>query len=116
MEKWLLGGIKTFNQKNLFGRSYKVHHGSGRHIRDPSYEKVLDPEVAEKFRDQYDPKKTKCYCGFDLVYEDILYYVPDSGGWPIPQETELAWLYVNCPKCGYDMSLWKMGVPRNYEP
>jgi hypothetical protein len=25
---------------------------------------------------------------------------------------EKCWLYVKCPRCGYDMSVWKMGVSR----
>lgn len=130
-----------FNQKNLFGGSFKIrdkpgvccdpcfmanedkcvcrchgqYHGKGRHEPDPSYEKVLDPGTAQKFKDQFDPEKTHCLCGFPLMNEPILYYVPHESGWAIPQETEKVWLYVKCPKCGYDMAIWKLGVSRGFK-
>ena len=91
------------------------YHGKGRHQINPEYEFILDEKLAEKIRGQYDPKRTHCLCGYDLQYEDIIYYKPHESGWKIPGETELVWLYVKCPLCGYDMAIWKMGVPRNYE-
>jgi len=79
---------------------------------DPSYEKVLSEVEAQEFRKQYDPKRTRCLCGHDLSKEPIIYYVPHSDGWTVQGEKTKAWLYVKCPKCGYDMAVWKMGVPR----
>lgn len=79
---------------------------------DPSYEKVLPEWVATKFRKQYQPDNTHCLCGYDLSKEPIVYYTPHSGGWFVPFEESLCWLYVKCPKCGYDMNLSKLGVPR----
>jgi hypothetical protein len=82
------------------------------HIKlDPS-ERILPESEAKRFRAQYDPRQTHCTCGNDLTLEDILYYVPHSDGWTIAGETEKVWLYVKCMSCGYDMSIWKMGVPR----
>lgn len=78
---------------------------------DPS-EKVLSEEEAQKFRAQYDEHQTKCICGEELKTEPILYYVPHSDGWTIKGEVQKAWLYVKCMSCGYDMSIWKMGVLR----
>jgi hypothetical protein len=80
-------------------------------IRDPS-ERVLPESEAQKFRAQYNLTQTDCLCGKNLSLEDILYYVPHGDGWTIQCETEKVWLYVKCPKCGYDMSIWKMGVNR----
>lgn len=80
-------------------------------IRDPS-EKVLSEEEAQRFRAQYGDYQTKCICGEDLSQEPILYYVPHSDGWTIKDEVQKAWLYVKCMSCGYDCSIWKMGVAR----
>ena len=81
---------------------------------DSSYEKVLPETEAKEYRKQYgnDGRRSACLCGYDLSQEPIIYYVPHEGGWTIKGETRKVWLYVKCPKCGYDMSLWKMGVPR----
>lgn len=76
-------------------------------------EKILPEEIAQKFREQYiDPA---CLCDLDLTTFPILYYTPHEGGFKIPGEKEKCWLYVRCPKCGYDMAVWKMGVKRGFQ-
>jgi hypothetical protein len=79
---------------------------------DPSYEKILPEAEAEKFRKLYNANRTHCLCGKELKDEPIIYYVPHSDGWTVKGETQKVWLYVKCPKCGYDCSIWKLGVPR----
>jgi len=83
---------------------------------DTSYEKILPEDEAQEFRKQYESIKfghgTRCLCGYDLRNEPIVYYIPHGDGWTIREEKEKVWLYVKCPKCGYDMAIWKMGVPR----
>lgn len=79
---------------------------------DASYEHILPEDEAVEFRRFYEPSRTHCLCGADLSKEPIVYYLPHSAGWTIKTEGEKVWLYVKCPKCGYDMSIWKMGVPR----
>ncbi len=38
---------------------------------------------------------------------------PHPNGWPVSGEvSERVWLSVQCPKCKYDWSLEKLGVPR----
>ena len=102
-----------------------AYHGLGNKNRkyvsiDTSYEKVLPEDEAAKFRDQYDFSKTRdggvaavrCLCGYNLKDEPIVYYTNHDAGWTVEGEETKCWLYVKCPKCGYDMSIWKMGVPR----
>lgn len=59
--------------------------------------------------------RKKCTCGADLPTSafDIEHYSHD-GGWKVKGYTEKQWLYITCPnrKCGYQWSLWKLGVPR----
>lgn len=33
-----------------------------------------------------------------------------------PDEDGLYWLYIKCPRCGYEWSLWKLGVSRYFDP
>ena len=37
---------------------------------------------------------------------------PHQGGWPVDGRLARQWLYVPCPNCDYQNSLWKLGVPR----
>lgn len=54
------------------------------------------------------------WCGTTLPAEKIEHYTHPDGwlvsGFEMPQ-----WLFVHCPKCGYDHALWKLGVPREQE-
>lgn len=74
------------------------------------YERVLPECEAAVFRSQY--TRTTCLCGCDLSEEPIRYYVPHPNGWTVGGELLKVWLYVKCPKCKYDMSIWKLGVKR----
>lgn len=48
----------------------------------------------------------------DLSTLPIEHYDHD-GGWPVLGFKERQWLYVTCPRCGYQWALWKLGVSRN---
>jgi len=48
--------------------------------------------------------KTKLYDKIDLYEHD--------GGWIVKGFDKKQWLSKRCPKCKYDWSLWKIGVPR----
>lgn len=51
----------------------------------------------------------------DLNAEPIKGY-PHDGGWPVVGLQGLWWLYITCPKCGYEWAIWKLGVSRSYDP
>jgi hypothetical protein len=36
-----------------------------------------------------------------------------SGGWRVKGFADLQWLYIECPRCESQMSLWKLGVRRD---
>jgi len=80
---------------------------------DPN-DKILPENEAHKFRLQYGKDKfaTQCGCGYDLKEEPIAYYTPHTDGWTVQGEPEKVWLFIHCPNCGNDQSIWKMGVPR----
>jgi len=85
-------------------------HERARRLDESIGEKILPESQAKKFREQItDPR---CLCGFDLSDEPIRYYGPHSGGWKVEGESEPQWLYIVCPKCGWQAALWKLGVPR----
>lgn len=39
-----------------------------------------------------------------------------SGGWKVEGFPHLYLLYITCPRCKYDYVLWKLGVPRKFDP
>jgi len=51
------------------------------------------------------------WCGIDLSDQPIDCY-PHEGGWNVNGFEEKQWLSIQCPGCGYDWSLWKLGVDR----
>lgn len=53
----------------------------------------------------------KCrWCGADLP-ANIQFY-PHPNGWDVVGYQHKLWLYVRCPRCGYDWALWKLGIRR----
>lgn len=71
---------------------------------------ALTLEQAEPFLKQM--KQTKCpHCETQLKWLVILAY-PHEQGWTVKGFDKKQWLFIKCPKCKTDRSLWKMGVPR----
>lgn len=54
--------------------------------------------------------KTCRWCGTELPQKVEYYAHPD--GWKVEGFPTLLWLYVKCPNCKYDWSLWKLGLSR----
>lgn len=104
----------TAKNRKCTCKCHGAYHGLGKvNSRDPN-DKVLPENIAQRFR-KYFEKDARCHCGHSLLNEPIMYYVPHSGGWTVDCEKEKAWLFIHCPICGYDMSIWKIGVPREPE-
>jgi hypothetical protein len=64
----------------------------------------------EDYRKQI--KDDKCSCGYVGLSKLRIEHYDHDGGWPVEGFKEKQWLYVTCPKCGYQWALWKLGVPR----
>lgn len=72
---------------------------------------VLSESQAQPFKNQI--QITSCrWCGADLSEEPIRAY-PHSAGWTVLGFEEPQWLYIVCPRCGYQWALWKLGFPRS---
>jgi hypothetical protein len=56
--------------------------------------------------------RDECGCGRKGLKSLPIEHYNHDGGWPIEGFKEKQWLYVTCPKCGYQWALWKLGVPR----
>ncbi|MFX1380752.1 MAG: DUF6011 domain-containing protein [Promethearchaeota archaeon] len=79
-------------------------------LEEVFFDIVITEEEAKPFRDQF-TKRNECSCGFKGIHkEPILGYWDHPGGWMI--RGRMAWLYIHCPKCGYEWSIWKLGVLR----
>lgn len=90
------------------------HHKRGR-IIDAANKKLSDDFVLNKEGQDFfralmlNPAIDDC--GVDITYEPIMAYEhPD--GWRVKGYDKPLWLFIHCPKCGYDHSLWKLGVDR----
>lgn len=63
-----------------------------------------------------------CTCGADLTKCGIEGY-KHGDGWNVRIKLRVSpfeavvnyWLYITCPKCGYQWAIWKLGVDRNQE-
>jgi len=70
------------------------------------------PDVADWIRAHCDPARSRCLCGRDLR-GDLVHGYSHDARW----ETDAGrmWLFIHCPKCGYEMAIWKLGVPRDQD-
>ena len=99
-----------------------LHHGKGNpnremdeHKQKLRYKNKIGPHdhyypSAQKYRKLI--TNPKCHCGFDLSNETIWAY-DHSDGWEVKEVDSFQWLWIKCPSCGYEMSLWKIGVSRD---
>ena len=79
-------------------------HGENRAKRDQQH---FDSKPgAQKYWQHI--KKPTCLCGHDLHGQPILHY-PHDAGWTVEGCNERQWLFITCPKCGYQNALWKLG-------
>ena len=53
--------------------------------------------------------KTCGWCG-TLIGDQSMDMYDHPDGWKVDGIDNLQWLSLRCPKCGYDWSLWKLGV------
>lgn len=67
-------------------------------------------EITRKMMEELSPSElTKCTCGMELHSLTVMGY-PHEDGFSTPEGK--MWLFIRCPRCGIDRSLWKMGVSR----
>jgi len=58
-------------------------------------------------------KETQCrWCGYRDLDQLVIQFYPHDEGWWVGTLDKKQWLYIECPQCHYDWSLWKLGIPR----
>ena len=62
----------------------------------------------EKLVALIDEKRPTCVCGATLHGSHIRHYGPHEGGYHVEGFEEKRWVYVTCPRCGYDWTLHKI--------
>lgn len=68
----------------------------------------LTPEESKPFKELFTRHKD-CSCGYKNLHSlQIIGYYPHDEGCIIRGKKN--WLYIKCPKCNNDMSLWKFGA------
>ena len=68
------------------------------------------------FKQLYDACKThECKCGTHLPENTMKSFSDLSNdptyGYKIKRFKTLQWVWLECPKCGYQNALWKLGCP-----
>ena len=56
----------------------------------------------------------KCTCEKSTFADMPLNMYPHTGGWNIAEINKKQWLFFTCPSCGYQWSIWKIGVPKTH--
>ena len=51
-------------------------------------------------------------CGYDDSPLGAIESYDHDGGWTVDGLKRKQWLYATCLKCGYQWSIWKLGVGR----
>lgn len=74
-----------------------TYPGLARYTQKKLWERVLQSE-----------RKT-CSCGEPLKNGELRSYDHD-GGWHLKGYSKPQWPYVRCPKCGYELSVWKLRI------
>jgi len=78
---------------------------------NPHEPKLLDELIALQFYNEI--KIDKCRnCAMPLPKKEIYHYRHPKG-WVVPGYEEKQWLFIVCPKCNHQWSLWKLGFSRN---
>lgn len=57
--------------------------------------------------------KTCRWCDYKISLNVPLEYYDHHGGFDVLGFKEPQWLYVTCPKCKYQWSLWKLGIKQS---
>lgn len=74
-------------------------------------EKILNTSMGGKLADwlkRITNKQIECRCGKEYIIKEVIGY-PHAGG--LPDKNKISWWpYTICPKCGYQLSYWKIDV------
>jgi hypothetical protein len=84
-------------------------------ILNPNMPKPLELEKSIPFFDEL--KITKCkHCNTPFSRNDPIIHYQHPSGWIVPGFEKKQWLFIVCPKCEHQWSLWKLGVGKNLLP
>lgn len=78
---------------------------------NPNMPKLLDELIALQFFNEI--KIDNCrHCSTPLPKKEIYHYQHPSG-WIVSGYEKKQWLFIVCPKCNHQWSLWKLGFSRD---
>lgn len=70
----------------------------------------LDPSIAKEIYDQIPLQYCKTCC---IPLPRAIQHYPHPDGWVVRTFAEKQWLFIQCPTCGNQITLWKLGYGRN---
>jgi len=84
------------------------------------YERVLSQEQAKPFLEKIGRDNLVCKFGYNhsesvSLQGEAIHAYPHDAGWKVKGIQGLHWLYIICPKCGYQWALHKLGLPRDFD-
>lgn len=85
-----------------------------KYIMDPRTPRELNEKISRGIRNAFAVKNCRS-CGGDLSNAEIMMY-EHPGGWDMKKFgfEKRQWLYAVCGKCGLQISLWKIGVDKDF--
>ena len=71
--------------------------------------------VSKRMEQEYGHKGSlTCVCGFVFNPHRItIEHYDHDDGYEVEGYDKRQWLYITCPRCNYQMALWKLGVKRD---
>ena len=69
---------------------------------------IHDGKILEDYSREIVGKQ--CHCGYVYTANDKVERYNHAGGWIVEGYPGRQWLWVTCPRCKFDMSLWKIDV------
>jgi len=92
------------------------NHGHGHPEKEEQENELIEIVLSKTEKLQYYrqmDRRFTCYCGYEGLWNLPIYGYSHPDGWKI--RNGKYWLWVHCPKCGHDWSLWKLGVFRELQ-
>lgn len=96
--------------KKAMGESeaaYQKMISKERTVTDPAQESETMQEI---WRRVLQAERKECWCGTSIS-RGSLETCDHPGGYPLKGFGRPQWIWVTCPKCGYQMAYWKLHAP-----
>jgi hypothetical protein len=85
-------------------------------VQEDSKPTIVEQELAAESRwkilsqvSNVNDHRKNCSCGTPII-KGVLASYDHEGGMEVPGYEKKQWVYMHCPKCKYDLAVWKIGI------